>query len=399
MDNFSENKLVVVNKLVNMGEFQKAKILFDSLTRYAPETGKDALFRLFEIAKIEKNFENQLHYLSLIGGDYPTEKLAAVILLNIKVMKLQVSLDEHRKAISAIINLLDLDGFSNLGLGPHLLKAIHYSFSSSEKTVYLKKLLELSKSKASVMGQETLGFKLLQAEILLSLQDYVGFSHLMEAYPNQPMPNNKLKSLLKIYDKIRSPAFPNRTAQKIFGIGLSRTGTTSLNKALNMLSYHSVHWNNPHIKKLISGDDYFLFDGFTDITTSFQFEKLYRLFPDSKFVFTSREKKSWVKSVRKHYKIRRGIDHPWELKRPNIESRFGGLGGRVEENLYSRFSTWEDAYDNYSNRVKVFFESKPKYKFLDLSICGGEEWFKLCHFLEKPVPSLSFPNTNKGPES
>ena len=47
----------------------------------------------------------------------------------------------------------------------------------------------------------------------------------------------------------RSDHAPDRP--RVFGIGLNKTGTTSLHKALTILGYESLHWGGPAIRRLV----------------------------------------------------------------------------------------------------------------------------------------------------
>jgi len=81
---------------------------------------------------------------------------------------------------------------------------------------------------------------------------------------------------------------------KVFGIGLSRTGTKSLTEALNMLGINVVHYPNDEttLQELIAGNYEFSllnsWDGITDITVAPYYAQLDKIYPDSKFILTVR---------------------------------------------------------------------------------------------------------------
>ena len=93
----------------------------------------------------------------------------------------------------------------------------------------------------------------------------------------------------------------NPNKEKVFGIGLGRTGTTSLHHALLHLGYSSAHWQNRSTRLLLDYEDYYAFDAATDITVSANFEALFFAFSRAKFIYTIRSLYSWVKSVSAHY--------------------------------------------------------------------------------------------------
>ena len=81
--------------------------------------------------------------------------------------------------------------------------------------------------------------------------------------------------------------------QKIFGIGLSKTGGTSLAKALIILGYRARRART--MKEIRSHD------ASTDSVVAWRYEILDSRFPDSKFILTVREIESWLESCRKHF--------------------------------------------------------------------------------------------------
>jgi hypothetical protein len=53
------------------------------------------------------------------------------------------------------------------------------------------------------------------------------------------------------------------------------------------------------------------------------------------------------------------------------------------------------AYDTHLREVCDYFEDRAG-DLLIMDICGGDGWEKLCPFLGVPVPSVPFPDLNKG---
>jgi hypothetical protein len=103
------------------------------------------------------------------------------------------------------------------------------------------------------------------------------------------------------------PPAKSRSPYKIFGIGLSRTGTKSLTSALHVLGLKAIHYpeDETTLRELTEGNYQFSllehFDGITDITVSAFYPQLDQLFPNSKFILTVRDKESWLKSLEKHW--------------------------------------------------------------------------------------------------
>jgi hypothetical protein len=91
---------------------------------------------------------------------------------------------------------------------------------------------------------------------------------------------------------------------KIFGIGLSRTGSLSLRDYMSASGYSSVHYViKPHwlglpqeIVRFCEGHDFI-----NDAPVSIYFEELSQAFPGSKFINTTRNLGSWLKSCSQHF--------------------------------------------------------------------------------------------------
>lgn len=188
-------------------------------------------------------------------------------------------------------------------------------------------------------------------------------------------------------------------SNKIFGIGLSRTGTKSLTIALASLGYKAVHWRN--LNQILSFEDFYSVDVATDTYVSYQFETLYYLFPNSKFIYTVRNESNWVKSVTKHF----NSEKPKLFKQKYIQDLRNNLttGIHIEDSyysqiqymtihdaLYGRFENWLEAYRAHDERVRHFFQNDPE-RLLVMNITNGDGWEKLCNFLGKPIPKREFP--------
>ena len=82
---------------------------------------------------------------------------------------------------------------------------------------------------------------------------------------------------------------------KIFGVGLTRTGTQSLAKAFNLLGYRFIH--QPLENVLFAGR----YQGACDVVVAIHYKKLDRKFPNSKFILTIRNKDDWLESMKAHF--------------------------------------------------------------------------------------------------
>jgi len=181
---------------------------------------------------------------------------------------------------------------------------------------------------------------------------------------------------------------------KIFAIGLSKTATKSLTRALRILGYKAVHYG--YTRKIIryqSGklridfgklDDY---DAFTDIPIARIYKQLDARYPGSKFILTIRDMNSWLGSCKRKFK---DWPHP-ELK--NKESTRYQLRLDVFGTVFFDKEKFKAAYNRHINDILNYFKRREK-DLLILNICDGEGWEKLCSFLNKPIPKEPFPKLN-----
>ncbi len=176
---------------------------------------------------------------------------------------------------------------------------------------------------------------------------------------------------------------------KIFGIGLSKTGTSSLARALEILGYRVKDY--PGIERYVPGDvnciDPLLlerYDALTDTPIPSFYRELDLAYPGSKFILTVRERESWLKSCQKQF------TEKLAAKQNEAHNRlFLDLYGTTVFNA-EKFSA---GYDRFVAGVMEYFRDRPQ-DLLILDIAGGEGWEKLCSFLGKPIPDIPFPKAN-----
>ena len=91
---------------------------------------------------------------------------------------------------------------------------------------------------------------------------------------------------------------------KIFAVGLSKTGTTSLTSALETLGYKAVHYPGfSHVEGKCEIHPKILmeYDAFTDTPVAASYPQLDQSFPGSKFILTTRDEESWLRSCKRHF--------------------------------------------------------------------------------------------------
>lgn len=190
------------------------------------------------------------------------------------------------------------------------------------------------------------------------------------------------------------------TEPKVFGIGLSKTGTTSLAKALRILGYNAKSW--AWDGTIIDWPEFYRLEAATDTPCAAQFESLYHTFEDSKFIHTTRDAESWNRSVEHHFGAQYGIEAPSEFEEMWKDEDFWGWGRKncirfmkIHQNLYSGHESWKSAHEEFRKRVEEFFREERQKRYLKIDITESERWDKICDFLEEDIPNVEFPHLNK----
>ncbi|MFJ9061783.1 hypothetical protein OHB07_37625 [Streptomyces sp. NBC_00111] len=181
---------------------------------------------------------------------------------------------------------------------------------------------------------------------------------------------------------------------KVFGIGLSRTGTQSLTAALRTLGYDIVHYpaDEDTYRTLLRGDARFPLlahhDGITDITTVPYVAQLDRMWPDAKFILTIRDEDLWLRSCARHW------DRP-----PHHKTEYGELYPELQLFLraavYGCHSFDEDRFRHVHRRhlaeVRALFSGRPdSLLILDPSLPAP--YARLATFLGRPAPDAPYPH-------
>jgi hypothetical protein len=176
---------------------------------------------------------------------------------------------------------------------------------------------------------------------------------------------------------------------KIFGIGLNKTGTSSLHRALELLGYRSFHFGNTdtydQILRAIDEREPLLSyldpepDAISDvITVTYYFYLADAQYPGSKFILTLRDIEEWVDSRRRHVERNQRLKESGEY--------FGGF-------LTVDPDTWVLEYRRHEAVVREYFASRPG-DLLCFRPADGD-WEPLCEFLGRAVPEVPFPWENR----
>ena len=170
---------------------------------------------------------------------------------------------------------------------------------------------------------------------------------------------------------------------KIFGTGLSRTGTTTLCKTLQDAGYSFIHY--PNKQQLFNLGN---IQGANDLPVCANYKKLDRLYPGSKFVHTYRTKELWQDSVDRYMSARKSKD--------------GNAGSFILENRIAVYGIphfdldiWSEAYDRYEAGIRDYFANRPD-DILYIKITEGDSPRELYKFLKiKGMVPKSFQQLNR----
>lgn len=170
----------------------------------------------------------------------------------------------------------------------------------------------------------------------------------------------------------------NTAVNKIFGIGLSKTGTSSLCHAMSILGYKSVHYLYPEekIMSIISENDFL-----NDMPVQTRYQQYDKKFPNSKFILTVRTNmEDWLKSCK----------HQFAIPPASMKYRVELINSEVFDEHKLR-----KLYAEHTNNAMQYFKHREK-DLLVLDIFNDPDpWQSLCKFLGKPIPQKKFPHSNK----
>ncbi len=176
--------------------------------------------------------------------------------------------------------------------------------------------------------------------------------------------------------------------QKVFCIGFSKTGTTSLELALEALGYRvmgPVGIENKNIGRDVLKLTFPLveqYDAFQDNPWPIIYKELDQQFPGSKFILTTRDSASWIKSAVDHFGVKIKPMHVWI---------YGVKTAAGNESVYI------ERYERHNREVQEYFSQRPD-DFLLLDLKDPDPWSKVCAFLGCERPDIPYPHANKAGE-
>ncbi|TWH92416.1 MULTISPECIES: sulfotransferase family protein [Sphingobium] len=178
----------------------------------------------------------------------------------------------------------------------------------------------------------------------------------------------------------------SRGKPKIFGIGLNKTGTTTLGSCFQRLGYKHLGYRRDllhayrsrQVARVFKEID--RFESFEDWPYPLMYRELADRYPDAKFVLTVRKSaETWLNSLSRHARQSRPLRHARKL----------AYGYHYPENAPDEHIAFYHAHNQEAqaflgDRVRVLCWEK------------GDQWEQLCDFIGAEVPDAPFPHVNAG---
>lgn len=180
---------------------------------------------------------------------------------------------------------------------------------------------------------------------------------------------------------------------KVFGIGLIKTGTTTLARCFGILGLGThVASRGDLLAKYREGalDEIFAVsddaETFEDWPWPLMYRELFYRYGDTaRYILTTRSSAEvWLESLKRH-SMRTPVDSHCRLL------AFGYNYPHGLEAYHLRF------YETHNRQVREFFALQNcQHLLLEVSFDSGHGWPELCAFLNRPVPDVPFPHENLG---
>ena len=182
---------------------------------------------------------------------------------------------------------------------------------------------------------------------------------------------------------------------KIIGIGLPKTGTSSLAVSLSNNNVPTIHFGSPECEevaqKMYRGIYKFdIFKKYKGITNAFEvvFPQVDKEYPNSKFIYTVRDKDIWLTSIENHW-IKALNDKKVDLMVMHHHLMTFGTY------LFNR-DRFSFVYDMHCDMVKNYFKDR-KSDILTIDITNDVKYvYKICDFLNIEVVDGTAFHLNKG---
>ncbi len=213
--------------------------------------------------------------------------------------------------------------------------------------------------------------------------------------PTVSIVNRGLIGCGKVYrNQSGKPIWIESIPTRVFGIGMHKTGTSSLFEAFKLLGFNAAHWGTALWAREIwdqmkegRSETLEKHYAFSDLPFPLLYQELDKAYPGSKFVLTIRPEDDWLRSVRDHWDP---AINPWRAvwdEAPFTHKMHHILYGQKTFNA----EVFLARYRRHNAEVLEYFRDRPK-DLLVVDVGLGMQWGPLCAFLDRPVPSVLFPH-------
>jgi hypothetical protein len=177
---------------------------------------------------------------------------------------------------------------------------------------------------------------------------------------------------------------------KVVGVGLGKSGTTTLAQCLQHLGYRHRSFNRDIYDAYARGDMKAIlsvvekYDSFDDHPWPELYREIDARYPGSKFVLTVRkDPETWLRSLETKTMRRVERTRVWHI--------YGMQKGEFDVDKARQH------YLRHNDEVRAYFKDRPN-DFLEICWERGDGWEKLAPFLGKPVPQEPIPRANVTPD-
>lgn len=206
---------------------------------------------------------------------------------------------------------------------------------------------------------------------------------------------------------------------KIIGAGFGRTGTKSLQLALETLGYGKCYhmealfrnpegvkqWTSAYNEESVDWDTLFKdYQSIVDFPGSIYYKELFKQYPDAKVILSVRDPEKWYQSALSTIfafdpgpaiKLKLLLKMPFSATARNffkvIQLNDKSIWGKFFE---GKFKDKSYAINKFNSHIEEVKKVIPKNQLLIFEAKDG--WEPLCEFLGKPIPNTDYPRTNKG---
>jgi len=176
---------------------------------------------------------------------------------------------------------------------------------------------------------------------------------------------------------------------RVFNVSLHKSATMSMWQAFSSLGFSSIHFPHRFFDAYRKGELDQCAElrednkAYSDLPITFMYRKLFRLFPDARFILVVRPFEQWIESLRTH------LDRiAYDNRDTELHAHFYGYP--ITSRDFDEQVCW-NTYRRHHEDVQAFFSKRGNFLSLKLA---DLTWEPLCSFLNRPVPDEPFPRIN-----